>query len=63
MRCVGRTSCDEHPFASLPRGQHALAGEQRTITWVTEQENISQGGAIITPGAASSTSWITTPST
>ncbi|MFG2951923.1 NucA/NucB deoxyribonuclease domain-containing protein [Streptomyces adustus] len=46
MRRVGRTSCDEYPFASTKEGGTHLPAGQREITWVKVQENKSQGGRI-----------------
>jgi hypothetical protein len=46
MKRVGRTSCDEYPFASSHEGGTQLPANQRTITWVKVQENKSQGGRI-----------------
>ncbi|GHE58294.1 NucA/NucB deoxyribonuclease domain-containing protein [Streptomyces capitiformicae] len=46
MKRVGRTSCDEYPFASSYEGGTHLPANQRTITWVKVQENKSQGGRI-----------------
>lgn len=46
MKRVGRTSCDEYPFASTREGGTHLPANQREITWVKVQENKSQGGRI-----------------
>ncbi|UUU22301.1 NucA/NucB deoxyribonuclease domain-containing protein [Streptomyces sp. DSM 40750] len=46
MQRVGRTSCDEYPFASTREGGTHLPANQREITWVKVQENKSQGGRI-----------------
>jgi deoxyribonuclease NucA/NucB len=46
MRRAGHTSCDEYPVASTEEGgTHGPAG-RREITWVTVEENKSQGGRI-----------------
>ncbi|WP_234337125.1 NucA/NucB deoxyribonuclease domain-containing protein [Streptomyces xylophagus] len=46
MKRVGRTSCDEYPFASTYEGGTHLAAAQRTITWVKKSENDGQGAYI-----------------
>jgi len=46
MKAVGRSSCDEYPFASTYQGGTGLPANQRTITWVDKKENDSQGGRI-----------------
>lgn len=45
MQRVGRTSCDEYPFASSYEGGTHLPASQREITWVKVNENKAQGCA------------------
>ncbi|MEU1630646.1 NucA/NucB deoxyribonuclease domain-containing protein [Streptomyces sp. NPDC020096] len=48
MQRVGRTSCDEYPFASTYEGGTHLPANQREISRVLPGENKSQGGRITT---------------
>ncbi|MFF7730830.1 NucA/NucB deoxyribonuclease domain-containing protein [Streptomyces sp. NPDC008001] len=46
MKRVGRTYCDEYPFASTYEGGKKLPASQRETTWVSPNENNTQGARI-----------------
>ncbi|MGW2864553.1 NucA/NucB deoxyribonuclease domain-containing protein [Streptomyces sp. NPDC001205] len=46
MKRVGRTYCDEYPFASTYEGGTKLPASQRETTWVSPNENNTQGARI-----------------
>ncbi|MEU7429172.1 NucA/NucB deoxyribonuclease domain-containing protein [Streptomyces sp. NPDC040750] len=46
MKRAGRTSCDEYPFASTYEGGKTLPASQRETTWVSPNENNTQGARI-----------------
>ncbi|MGW2696152.1 NucA/NucB deoxyribonuclease domain-containing protein [Streptomyces sp. NPDC001296] len=46
MRRAGRTYCDEYPFASTYEGGKTLPASQRETTWVSPNENNTQGARI-----------------
>ncbi|MFJ8097527.1 NucA/NucB deoxyribonuclease domain-containing protein [Streptomyces griseofuscus] len=46
MRKAGRTCCDEYPFASTYQGGTKLPASQRETTWVSPNENNTQGAPI-----------------
>ncbi|WP_425329263.1 NucA/NucB deoxyribonuclease domain-containing protein [Streptomyces griseofuscus] len=46
MRKAGRTYCDEYPFASTYQGGTKLPAPQRETTWVSPNENNTQGARI-----------------
>nr|WP_244189691.1 NucA/NucB deoxyribonuclease domain-containing protein [Streptomyces incarnatus] len=46
MKRAGRTYCDEYPFASTYEGGTRLPASQRETTWVSPNENNTQGARI-----------------
>lgn len=46
MQAVGRTTCDEYPFASTYEGGTTQPANQRETTWVEKKENDRQGAFV-----------------